>query len=55
MAQIFWIHCLDIMAVNESSILSKSCEACIQAKQAHKSFLQEAEHQSLEPGEKDHG
>ena len=34
---------VDRMAVDESSIPSKSCEACIQAKQAHKSFLQEAE------------
>ena len=40
------------MAVDESSIPSKSCEACIQAKQAHKSFPQEAEHRSLEPGER---
>ena len=43
---------VDGMAVDESSIPSKSCEACIQAKQAHKSFPQEAEHRSLEPGER---
>ena len=39
------------MAVDESSIPSKSCDACIQAKQAHWSFPQEAKNCSEEPGE----
>jgi hypothetical protein len=40
------------MAVDQSSIPSKSCDACIQAKQAHRSFPQEAENRSQEPGER---
>ena len=40
------------MAVDESSIPSKSCDACIRAKQAHQSFPQEAKNCSEEPGER---
>ncbi|KAF9538361.1 hypothetical protein CPC08DRAFT_614876, partial [Agrocybe pediades] len=40
------------MAVDSSSSPSKTCEACIQAKQAHRSYPQEAQHRSTEPGER---
>ena len=40
------------LLVDQSSITSKSCDACIQAKQARKSYPQEAEHRSQTPGER---
>jgi len=43
---------VDGMGVDQSSNPSRTCEACIQAKQAHTSFPQEAQHQSTEPGER---
>jgi len=38
--------------IDQSSIPSKSCEACIEAKQAHKPFLQEVENRSKVPGKR---
>ncbi|CAA7262638.1 unnamed protein product [Cyclocybe aegerita] len=40
------------MSVDQSSIPSPLCEACIQAKQAHQAFPQEAAHRSKTPGER---
>jgi hypothetical protein len=40
------------LLIDQSTIPSKSCEACIQAKQAHKPFPKEAENRSQEPGER---
>ena len=40
------------LAIDQSSIPSKSCDACIQAKQARKSYPQEAESRSQTPGER---
>jgi hypothetical protein len=40
------------MSIDYASIPSKSCEACIQAKQAHKPFPNEAENRSEIPGER---
>ena len=38
--------------IDESTIPSRSCEACIAAKQAHRSSPKEAEHRSKVPGER---
>lgn len=43
------VHGLEI---DQSTIPSINCEACIQAKQAHKPFPKEAEHRSETPGER---
>ena len=43
---------VDDLSIDQSSITSKSCDACIQAKQARKSYPQEAEHRSQTPGER---
>ena len=43
---------VDGLFMDQSLITSKSCDACIQAKQARKSYPQEAEHQSQTPGER---
>ena len=43
---------VDGLKIDQSSIASKSCDACIQAKQARKSYPQEAEHRSQTPGER---
>jgi hypothetical protein len=40
------------LTIDESTIPSRSCEACIAAKQAHRSFPKEAEHRSKVPGER---
>lgn len=40
------------LAIDQSSIPSNTCEACIQAKQAHWPFPQEVEHRSQMPGER---
>ncbi|KAJ3543106.1 hypothetical protein NMY22_g3260 [Coprinellus aureogranulatus] len=40
------------LGIDESSIPSVSCEACIQAKQTRKKFPKEAEHRSETPGER---
>ena len=40
------------LAIDQSSIPSKSCDACIQAKQARKSYPQEAKNCSQTPGER---
>ena len=37
--------------INQTTSPSKSCEACIEAKQAHKPFPKEAENRSQIPGE----
>ena len=42
---------VDGLKIDESTFPSESCEACIQAKQAHKPFPQEAKNQSETPGE----
>ena len=42
---------VDGMAINHTSITSKSCEACIKAKHAHAPFPKEAEHRSETAGE----
>ena len=39
------------LMIDESSIPSRSCEACIQAKQAHRPFPQEAKNRSTIAGE----
>ena len=43
---------VDGMSIDHSSTPSQSCESCIEAKQAHRSFPQEAENRSQEPGER---
>src|SRR5271156_5209350 len=43
---------VDGLVIDQSTIPSNTCEACIQAKQAHKPFLKEAENRSKEPGER---
>ena len=43
---------VDGLKIDQSSIASKSCDACIQAKQARRSYPQEAEHRSQTPGER---
>ena len=43
---------VDGLFIDQSSIASKSCDACIQAKQARKNYPQEAEHRSQTPGER---
>src|SRR5882762_10946478 len=43
---------VDGMEVDESTIPSRTCEACIQAKQAVQPFPKEAEHRSSIPGER---
>ena len=40
------------LSIDQSSIASKSCDACIQARQSQKSYPQEAEHHSQTPGER---
>jgi hypothetical protein len=40
------------LSIDQSSIPSKSCDACTEAKQAHKPFPQEAENRSNIPGER---
>jgi hypothetical protein len=40
------------LMIDESSIPSRSCEACIQAKQAHRPFPKEAENRSTVAGER---
>ena len=40
------------LKIDQSSIPSQSCVACIQAKQAHQPFPQEAENRSVIPGER---
>ena len=40
------------LTIDQSSIPSKTCEACIQAKQSHKPFPQEAKNRSKVPGER---
>ena len=40
------------LSIDQSSIPSKSCRACIEAKQAHQPFPQEAENRSQIPGER---
>jgi transposase InsO family protein len=40
------------LEIDESSIPSRSCESCIQAKQNHKPFPKEAAHRSKVPGER---
>ena len=40
------------LSIDQSLIPSKTCEACIAAKQAHKPFPQEAENWSEIPGER---
>ena len=40
------------LMIDESSIPSRSCEACIQAKQAHWPFPQEAKNRSTIAGER---
>jgi len=42
---------VDGLKIDDSTFPSESCKACIQAKQAHKPFLQEAKNQSKVPGE----
>jgi len=41
---------VDGLKIDESTFPSESCEACVQAKQAHKPFLQEAKNRSKVPG-----
>ena len=43
---------VDGLEIDESSIPSRSCDSCIQAKQAHKPFPKEAENRSSTPGER---
>jgi hypothetical protein len=43
---------VDGMAIDHTSIASKSCEACIKAKHAHAPFPKEAEHRSETAGER---
>ncbi|KAJ2925473.1 hypothetical protein H1R20_g11620, partial [Candolleomyces eurysporus] len=43
---------VDGLHIDESSIPPLSCESCIQAKQTHKKFPQEAEHRAKVPGER---
>ena len=43
---------VDGLSIDQSMIPSNTCEACIQAKQAHKPFPKEAENRSQEPGER---
>jgi hypothetical protein len=40
------------LSIDQSSIPSKTCDACTEAKQAHKPFPQEAENRSKIPGER---
>jgi hypothetical protein len=40
------------LSIDQSLIASKSCDACIQAKQAQKSYPQEAKNRSQTPGER---
>ena len=42
---------VDALKIDESTFPSESCEACIQAKQAHKPFPQEAKNRPETPGE----
>ena len=43
---------VDGLLIDQSSKPSNTCEACIQAKQAHKPFPKEAENRSKTPGER---
>src|SRR5271168_3232233 len=43
---------VDGMIVDQSSIPSKSCDICIQAKQARRSYPKEAEHRCRDAGER---
>ena len=43
---------VDGLSIDQSTIPSNTCEACIQAKQAHKPFPKEAQNRSKEPGER---
>ena len=43
---------VDGLMIDQSTMSSKSCEACIQAKQAHKPFPKEAKNRSDTPGER---
>ena len=43
---------VDGLKIDQSLITSKTCDACIQAKQAWRSYPQEAEHLSQTPGER---
>src|SRR5277367_3151728 len=43
---------VDGLSIDQSTIPSNTCEACIQAKQAHKPFPKEAENRSEVPGER---
>ena len=43
------------LLIDQSTITSKSCDACIQAKQARRSYPQEAKHRSQIPGERTMG
>jgi transposase InsO family protein len=47
-----WKNMVNGLSIDQSSIASKSCDACIQAKQAWKSYPQEAKHRSQTPGER---
>lgn len=40
------------LTINETPIPSRTCEACIQAKQAHAAFPQEAQNRAKIPGER---
>ena len=52
------LHCIskegivDGLSIDQSTMPSNTCEACIQAKQTHKPFPREAENRSQEPGER---
>lgn len=43
---------VDGLIIDETTSPSRSCESCIQAKQAHRPFPREAEHRSSTPGER---
>ena len=43
---------VDGLSIDQSTTPSNTCEACIQAKQAHKPFPKEAQNRSKEPGER---
>ena len=43
---------VDGLLIDQSSIASKTCDACIQPKQACKSYPQKVEHHSQTPGER---
>lgn len=50
-----WEDMVKGLLIDQSMITSKSCDVCIQAKQARRSYPQEAEHRSQVPRERTMG